>query len=169
MNYVIAVLGDRIAAEAAYSDLEKDGIPLKQMSILGQGYKTPEEYGFIDPVKKGRRQARFMAYWLVPFGFISGYAFNVSTQYMLVPEAGVMGNHLLGALFGAIAGGMGSFFIGGGLGSPDPDDLPYRDRLNEGKYLVIVKGAPNLTNRAGKLLRACEPEAVQGYVDTLRA
>ena len=170
MNYVIAVLSDRIAAEAAYSELEKDGIPLEQMSILGKGYKTADEFGFTDPAKKGLQQARLMAYWLVPFGFIGGYAFNLSTQYMLVPQAGELGNHLLGGLFGAIAGAMGSFFVGGGVGmaSGSGDDLPYRNRLDEGKYLVVVQGAPNLTNRAGRLLRQCKPESVQGYVDALR-
>lgn len=169
MNYVIAVLGDRIAAEAAYSELEKQGIPLDHMSILGRGYKTADEFGFVDPAKKGRQQAKLMAFWLVPFGAIGGYAFNLSTQYMLVPEIGAMGNHILGALFGAIAGAMGSFFVGGGVGiSQSGDDLPYRNRLEEGKYLVVVQGAPNITNRANRLLRDCQPESVQGYVDTLR-
>ncbi|MEM9214925.1 MAG: hypothetical protein AAGD25_11330 [Cyanobacteria bacterium P01_F01_bin.150] len=168
MNYVIAVLSDRIAAEAAYSELEKEGIPLEQMSILGRGYKTADEFGFVDPAKKGKKRATLMSFWLVPFGAVSGYAFNVSTQYMLVPAIGSFGNHLLGALFGAIAGAMGSFFVGGGVAiSQSGDDLPYRNRLDEGKYLVVVKGAPNITNRANRLLRDCQPENIQGYVDTL--
>ena len=43
MNYLVAVLSDRIQAEAAYSALEKEGLPIKQVAILGQGYKTSDE------------------------------------------------------------------------------------------------------------------------------
>lgn len=171
MNYIIAVLSDRIAAEDAYSILEKDGIPLDQVSIIGRGYKTADEFGFIDPGKQGRKQATLMAYWLVPFGFIGGVAFNLATQYMLVPQIGVLGNQLLGGLLGAMGGAMGSIFVGGSVGmtSGSGDALPYRNRLSEGKYLVVVQGAANITNRATRLLRQCNPENLQGYVDPLKA
>ncbi|NEP51552.1 MAG: hypothetical protein F6K65_23225, partial [Moorea sp. SIO3C2] len=72
--------------------------------------KTADEFGFVDPAKKGRQQAKLMAFWLVPFGAIGGYAFNLSTQYMLVPEIGAMGNHILGAYIAEdAAGGCASF------------------------------------------------------------
>ncbi|MCU0525621.1 MAG: hypothetical protein MUF72_12440 [Elainella sp. Prado103] len=167
MNYVIAVLADRIQAEAAYSELEKAGIPTAQLSILGQGYKSADEFGFIDPKQPARKQAKLMAIWLVPFGFIGGWLFNVSTQYQLVPEVGSLGNHIIGGLLGAIGGAMGSFFVGGGVGLSfgSGDALPYRNRLKEGKYLVVVSGAPNITNKATRILRQMEPETLQGYID----
>ncbi len=167
MNYVIAVLADRIQAEAAYSLLEKEGLPMKQVSILGKGYKTADEFGLIDPKQPARKQAKLMAFWLIPFGFVAGVAFNLSTQYQLVPEAGVIGNQLLGGLLGAVAGAMGSFFVGGGAGLMfgSGDALPYRNRLKEGKYLVVVSGAPNVTNKATSILRSLETESLQAYVD----
>ncbi|MGF1497705.1 MAG: hypothetical protein ACFB8W_12910 [Elainellaceae cyanobacterium] len=169
MNYVFAVFPDRIQAEAAYSTLEKEGVPLDQVAILGKGYKSADEFGLIDPAKPGRKQALIMATWLVPFGFIGGYAFNVSTQYMLLPSIGALGNHILGGVFGAIAGAMGSFFIGGGVGLSlgSGDALPYRNRLKAGKYLVVAKGAPNITNRVTRILKQLEPENIQGYVDPM--
>ncbi|MBI4781595.1 MAG: hypothetical protein HY785_09725 [Oscillatoriophycideae cyanobacterium NC_groundwater_1537_Pr4_S-0.65um_50_18] len=167
MNYVIAVLADRIQAEAAYSALEKAGLPLAQISILGKGYKSADEFGFIDPQKPARKQALMMSTWVVPLGFIGGLAFNLATNYQLVPSVGTFGNRLLGGVFGAIAGAMGSFVVGGGVGlsAGSGDALPYRNRLNEGKYLVIVQGAPNITNQATRILRECAPESVQAYVD----
>lgn len=167
MNYVIAVLADRIQAEAAYSLLEKEGLPMKQVSILGKGYKTADEFGLIDPKQPARKQAKLMSFWLIPFGFVAGVAFNLSTQYQLVPEAGMIGNHLLGGLLGAVAGAMGSFFVGGGAGLMfgSGDALPYRNRLKEGKYLVVVSGAPNVTNKATSILRSLETESLQAYVD----
>jgi hypothetical protein len=169
MNYLIAVLPDRIQAEAAYSALEKEGLPLSQVSILGKGYKSADEFGFIDPKQPARKQALLMATWLVPFGFIGGIAFNLATQYQLVPAVGSLGNQLIGGLLGAIAGAMGSFFVGGGIGlmTGSGDALPYRNRLAQGKYIVIVQGAPNITNQATRILKQFDPETVQGYVDPM--
>ncbi|WNZ22257.1 hypothetical protein HJG54_04860 [Leptolyngbya sp. NK1-12] len=167
MNYVIAVLANRIEAEAAYSQLEQEGMPMSQVSIIGDGYKTADEFGFIDPKKPARKQAKLMAMWLVPFGFIGGWLFNVSTQYQLVPAVGTLGNHVIGGLLGAVAGAMGSFFVGGGVGLSvgSGDALPYRNFLKEGKYIVVVGGAPNVTNKATRILRQLNPLNLQGYID----
>lgn len=167
MNYVIAVLADRIQAEAAYSELEKAGLPTSQLNILGAGYKSADEFSFIDPKQPARRLAKLTAFWLVPFGFVGGWLFNSATQYQLVPEAGAVGNHLIGALLGAMGGAMGSFFIGGGPGliSGSGDAFPYRKRLKEGKYLVVVQGAPSVTNKATRILKQLQPESLQGYID----
>jgi hypothetical protein len=167
MNYVIAVVADRIQAEAAYVELEKAGLPMPQVSILGNGYKSADEFGFIDPKQPARKQAIRMAVWLVPFGFLGGWLFNVSTQYQLIPAIGEVGNHLIGGLLGAMGGAMGSFFVGGGVGLSlgSGDALPYRNRLKEGKYIVVVSGSPNITNKATRVLRQLEPENLQSYID----
>ncbi|NJL20619.1 MAG: hypothetical protein HC895_07055 [Leptolyngbyaceae cyanobacterium SM1_3_5] len=166
MNYVIAVLPDRIQAEAAYSALEKEGLPMEQVSILGRGYKSADEFGLIDPNQPARKQAGLLSFWLIPFGFVGGYLFNVSTGFNLVESVGAIGNHLIGGLLGAVAGAMGSFFVGGGVGASvgSGDALPYRNRLNQGKYLVIVSGAASLTNKATSILKQFNPENLQGYV-----
>ncbi|MBD1922080.1 hypothetical protein H6F77_13410 [Microcoleus sp. FACHB-831] len=168
MYYLVAVLPDRIQAEAAYSALEKEGLPMNQVAILGRGYKSADEYGLIDPNEEARKQAKFMSYWLVPFGFFGGFIFNVISGLDTFPWAGALGNHLIGGLLGAIAGGMGSVLAGGGVGLivGGGDALPYRNRLNAGKYLVVVNGAETLTLSATKILRPFNPENLQGYADT---
>ena len=40
MDYLVAVISNRIQAEEAYTALEKAGIPTNQISLLGKGYKT---------------------------------------------------------------------------------------------------------------------------------
>jgi hypothetical protein len=47
MSYLVAVLSDRSQAEAAYSALEQEGLPNTQIDILGNGYKSADEYGLI--------------------------------------------------------------------------------------------------------------------------
>jgi hypothetical protein len=168
MNYLIAVLPDRIKAEAAYTALEKAGIPTEQLTILGQGYKTADEFGLIDPTQQAKKRAILMAYWLVPFGFAAGYAFNLITGLDTFDWAGEPGNHILGGLAGAIGGAMGSVFVGGGIGlsSGSGDALPYRNRLNAGKYIIVVKGAETLKTKATGILREFEPENLQGYKES---
>ncbi len=169
MNYLVAVLSDRIAAEAAYCALEKEGLPMPQISILGRGYKSADEYGLIDPNETARKQAKLMATWLVPFGFAAGLTFSLITNLNTFAWAGEIGNHIIGGLLGAISGAMGSFFVGGGVGLVfgGGDSLPYRNRLNAGKYLIVVKGSDSLIRQATNLLRQFNPENIQGYADEM--
>lgn len=166
MNYLIAVLPDRIQAESAYTALEKENIPTNQMAIVGRGYQTVEEFDLINPGVQAKKGASLMAFWLIPFGFAAGYGFNLQTGVDLFPSLGPLGNHLLGGLFGAIAAAMGSVFVGGGvaLSTYSSDALPYSNRLQEGKYLVVVKGSVALKNQATEILQAFKPEILQGYV-----
>ncbi|GAB1541514.1 hypothetical protein NUACC21_41850 [Scytonema sp. NUACC21] len=165
MNYLVAVLPDRIQAEAAFVALEKEDI---KATILGKGYKSADEFGLIDPNEQARKQAIFMAYWLVPFGFFAGTCFSVITGLDTFAWAGEIGNHVVGGLSGAVAGAMGSVFVGGGAGLVfgSGDALPYRNRLNAGKYLVVVQGSESLTRQATRVLRPLKPENIQGYADT---
>jgi hypothetical protein len=77
MNYLIAVLPNRTQVEAAYSAVKEAELPIEQIAILGQGYQSGDEFGLIDPSKQARDRAKSLAYWLIPFGFAAGYAFNV--------------------------------------------------------------------------------------------
>lgn len=165
MNYLVAVLGDRIQAEAAYSQLEQDGFKAQQVAILGRGYKSADEYGLVDPNLEARKQARFMAYWLVPFGFFAGFSFSLITGLDTFAWAGEIGNHLIGGVLGAGSGALGSLFVGGGVGLVfgGGDALPYRNRLNAGKYIVVVKGSEVTVRTAIGILRQFDPESLQGY------
>ncbi len=167
MNYLVAVLSDRIQAEAAYSALEKEGFSNDSVSILGKGYKSADEYGLIDPNEEASKLTKLMSSWLIPFGFAAGFIFNLITGLETFAWAGAIGNHIIGGILGAIAGAMGGFFIGGGVGlsSGSGDALPYRNRLNAGKYLIVVKGPEPLIIRATNILRPLNPENIQGYTD----
>lgn len=165
MNYLIAVLADRIKAEEAYSAMEKEGLPMDKVSILGRGYKDADEFGLIDPNAQALKQAKLMAFWLIPFGFVAGTTFSVITGLNTFAWAGEIGNHIIGGLLGAFGGAMGSVFAGGGTGLlfGSGDALPYRNRLNAGKYLIVVSGSENLTARATRIIRQFDPENIQGY------
>jgi hypothetical protein len=165
MNYLVAVLRDRIQAEAAYLALEKEGI---KSSILGRGYKTADEFGLIDPNEEAKKQVRLMAVWLVPFGFFAGFTFSFITGLETFAWAGQIGNHIIGGLLGAVSGALGSVVSGGGVGLiiGGGDALPYRNRLDAGKYLIVVQNTESVTRQATRILRQFDPENLQGYADT---
>ncbi|MEY3256166.1 MAG: hypothetical protein RLZZ29_1301 [Cyanobacteriota bacterium] len=164
MNYLVAVLPDRIQAESAYLGLEKEGI---NSTILGRGYKTADEFGLIDPKEEAKKQVRLMAFWLIPFGFFAGFTFSLITGLDTFAWAGEIGNHVIGGLLGAGSGAMGSVFVGGGVGLVfgSGDALPYRNRLDAGKYLIVVQGSETLTRQATRILRQYDPENIQGYAE----
>ncbi len=171
MNYLVAVLSDRIQAEAAYSALAKEGLPNDQINLLGNGHQSADEYGLINPQQAARQGVKRELYWTVPFGFVAGYAFNWLTAIQILPAISPIANHIIGGLFGAAAGVMGAYFSGGivGLTVGSGDALPYRNRLNSGKYLIIVKGTGELTRQATLILRQFEPENIQGYAEPMGA
>jgi hypothetical protein len=160
MNYLIAVLSDRIQAEAAYTALEEVGIPQTQLSILGKGYKTADEFGLIDPKVEAKKNALRAAIWLVPFGFGGGFVFDYITQLDTFSWAGEPLNHIIGGFLGAIGGAMGSIFIGSStsLSSENSDAQPLRDRLEEGKYLLVVTGSDAIKSKAAGIITRFNPE-----------
>jgi hypothetical protein len=165
MSYLVAVLGDRIKAEEVYTALEKANITMDKVAILGKGFKSADEYGLIDPADEAQKQVKRLALWTVPLGFVSGFAFNAITGLDTFPWAGTLGNQIIGGLLGAGAGAMGGFFVGGGVGVGfgSGDALSYRNRLNAGKYLVVVKGSEGLISQASRIIRPMQPENLQGY------
>jgi hypothetical protein len=165
MNYLVAVLANKQQAEEAYSTLEKDGIPPEKLTILGEGYKSADEFGLINPNFQASKRAKKLGYMLIPFGFAAGYAFNVLTGIQLFSFTSPIAEHIIGGILGAISGLLGAIFVGGGVGltTGSGDALTYRNRLNAGKYIIITEGADSLIRQATKQLRQFEPEYIQGY------
>lgn len=157
MQYLVALLPDRLQAEAAYSALEAAGIPLETVALVGRGYRNVQDY----PFGQGGWRLPLLTYWLVPFGFAAGVGFSVLTGLETFTRwSGVWGNHLLGGLLGALAGGLGSFFVGGGLGQLSQWGLPnYVQAVAQGKYLVVVQGA-SLIPKARTILLRYQPQAL---------
>ncbi|NJL87341.1 MAG: hypothetical protein HC886_17355 [Leptolyngbyaceae cyanobacterium SM1_1_3] len=166
-NYLIAVLSNRIEAEKAYSALEQEQVPMSQVSLLGRGFQSADEFGLINPDDEADKQSDLLAIWVIPFGFLAGFAFSVLSGLQTFAWAGEIGNHLIGGLLGAAAGALGAFVVGRitGWTVGSGDAIAYRNRLNAGKYLIIAQGTDELMRRATRVLRQFEPENIQGYTE----
>jgi hypothetical protein len=166
-NYLIAVLTNRIQAEAAYIALEQAELPIEKIDLLGKGYKSADEFGLINPDDEAGKQMNQLSTWVIPFGFGAGYIFNLLTGIEIISWLGDIGNHILGGFFGAAAGAFGAFASGtlSGWTTGSGDAIAYRNRLNAGKYLIIAQGPDGFVEGATRLLRQYEPENLQGYVE----
>ena len=165
MNYLIAVIANKQQVEEAYSVLQQDGISTDEVTILGEGYQSADEFGLINPNKQAGKGAKKLAYGLIPFGFVAGYVFNVLTGIQLFSFTNAFAEHIIGGVLGAVSGLLGATIVGGGVGltTGSGDALIYRNRLNAGQYIIIAKGSDSLIRRATRLLRQFEPEFIQGY------
>ncbi|MEO0936504.1 MAG: hypothetical protein AAFY21_23235, partial [Cyanobacteria bacterium J06641_2] len=78
---------------------------------------------------------------------------------------GETGNAVIGGLLGAGSGALGAIFVGGGVGLVvgGGDALPYRNRLDAGKYIVVVEGEQSINRETTRILRQFDPENLQGY------
>lgn len=104
-----------------------------------------------------------------PLRLLWGFVFDYITGLDTFAWAGTPGNHIVGGLAGAVGGAMGSYFVGTtvGLAVGSGDALPYRNRLNAGKYLVIYKYELNkYRDLVTRLLQEQNPENLQGYSES---
>ncbi|MEM9803647.1 MAG: hypothetical protein AAF959_00080 [Cyanobacteria bacterium P01_D01_bin.56] len=164
-NYLVAVLSNRLTAEKAYDALEKAKLPMQKISVLGRGYQNADEFGLINPDTAADEQSTLLAYWTIPFGFVAGVAFSILSGLETFAWAGEVGNYLISGFLGAVSGGLGAFMVGRLVGwtMGSRDVIAYRNRLNQGKYLIIAEGTDDLVRRATRILRQYEPENIQGY------
>jgi len=166
-NYLIAVLSTKHQTQNAYAALAERKLPTEKISILGQGYQSADEFGLIDPTKAADQSSNQLATWVVPFGFVAGFAFSVLTGLQTFAWAGEFGNHAIGGFLGAASGLMGSWATGrlSGWTTGSGDAIAYRNRLNAGKYIIITQGTDETVRRATQILRQFQPENLQGYVE----
>ena len=160
MNYLIAVYPNKVEALSARTALEKS-LPGEQISILGEGFKTTDEYGLIKPEQQAKNNVQSFAYWLVPMGFACGYAFNLLANIEIIPVNGVI-NQVLGGLLGAAFSLLFAFAVGSSVKSTvvNEDAWLYRDRLNAGKYLIVFHGTDELVNIATSTLHYFDVENI---------
>lgn len=166
MNYLVATFPERFSAEAAYTTLEIADYPTERISIYGGGYKTVDQLqSLYDPFLAARREMQRMLVWLVPFGFFAGFTFNQVTQIQIVDGFSALDNSIIGGIFGAIAGGLGSLTVGGGLKVvlSGKSGTPYPTRLLQGNYLVVVTGNESQVRQAERLLQNQSPLYLQTY------
>jgi len=96
----------------------------------------------LNPALARKDRQKFLATWLIPFGFIAGLSFSQMTDLKTFANMGFPNplEKLLGGLVGMISGALGSFFSAGGTSQETVDDLRViRKKSEEGCWLLILE------------------------------
>jgi hypothetical protein len=163
---VVALFDTHTAAESAVKQLQREGFPMNQLSLVGKDYHTEEHViGYYNAGDRMKFWGRLGAWWGGMAGLLFGSAFllvpGVGHLFVLGPLAHWIMAGLEGA---AVAGGVSA--LGAGLvslGIPRNSIVQYESQLKAGKFLVVASGTNEDIVRARDLLRNTNPTECRDF------
>src|SRR5262245_25999056 len=158
---VIAMYPDHASAENAVRQLQSEGIPMQQVSIIGKDFQAVERpVGFVTTGSVAKDGAKIGGWTGGLFGLLAGAAFLILPGVGPVIIAGPLAAALLGGLEGALAGATLGGLTGAlvGLGVSKDKAIRYESAVKAGKFLVTVQGDPPQIERAKSLLNGGKAE-----------
>jgi uncharacterized membrane protein len=160
---LVAVYPDHNAAENAVRLLQKNGMKMEQLSIVGQDFRTIEKpIGFLTTGSVACDGARVGAWTGGLFGILAGAAFLIVPGIGPLVIAGPLAATLLGGIEGAIAGSAVGALAGAlvSLGFTKNQAIRYESQIKAGKFLVTLKGDSEQIEKARKLVGDNNAESV---------
>jgi hypothetical protein len=162
-NSVVAIYGAHTGAEEAVKELQRGGIDMHSLSIVGRDYHTDENVvGYYNTGDRMKYWGKIGAFWGGFWGLLFGSAFFAIPGLGAVLVAGPLVAWIVGALEGAIVVG-GLSAVGAGLfslGIPKDSVLKYETALKTDKYLLVVHGSAEEVEKAREILEGTHPENV---------
>ena len=151
----VAVYKKFYDAEDAVRQLQKGGIPMEKVSIIGKDWQVRQDVqGFYTPSDAAKAGAVEGAWWGGLFGMLMG------AGLFLMPVTGPL--LVLGPLAGLVAGAVGGAGLGAlvsglvAMGIPKDQAIKYQARLEAGEFLVVVNGTPQEVEKARQILEDTE-------------
>jgi uncharacterized membrane protein len=163
---VIGVYPDHASAEEAVQRLQKDGIPMQNISIIGRDFQAVEKpLGFVTTGDVAKSGAKIGAWTGGLFGLLFGAAFLILPGVGAVVIAGPLAAALLGGVEGAVAGAAFGGLAGAlvGLGVSKDKAIRYESEVKAGKFLVTVQGDQTQTQRAKSLFTVGQSETADVF------
>ncbi len=142
---VIAIYETHQEAEQAIRALERSGVDMQKLSIVGKDYYTEEEVvGFYTTGDRMKAWGKTGAFWGGLWGLLFGSAFFMIPGLGPLLAAGPIVAWIVGALEGAVVvGGLGA--VGAALysvGISEKDAIEYEAQIKAGKFVVVAHGTP---------------------------
>ncbi len=164
---VVAIYETHGPAEAAVKALQHEGFDMTKLSIVGQDYHTQENVvGYYNTGDRMKAWGKSGAFWGGLWGMLFGSAFFFIPVVGPILVAGPLVAWIVGALEGAaIVGGisaLGAALVG--IGIPQDSIVKYETELQAGKFVLIVHGTPDETNRAHILLDLTQHQGLTAHI-----
>ncbi len=159
-NAAVAIYNTHTQAEAAIKELQKSGIDMKKLSILGKDYHAEENVlGYYNAGDRMKFWGKLGAFWGGLWGLLFGSALFFIPGIGHIVALGPVGGMIVGALENAvIVGGLSA--LGAGLysvGIPKDSVVKYETAVKADKFLVIVHGTEDEVTKAKEIINSTDP------------
>jgi len=163
LDAVVAVYTTHAEAEAAVKELQRAGIDMHTLSIVGKDAHTDERVvGYYNAGDRMKYWGKTGAFWGGVWGMLLGSAFFAIPGIGPVLVAGPLVTWIVGALEGAIAVG-GLSAIGAGLYSvviPKDSIVQYELALKTDQFLLMAHGTSTEVAKVKAILELTKPAQV---------
>jgi heat induced stress protein YflT len=159
-NSVVAVYATHTEADQAVKELQRGGIDLRKLSIVGKGYHTDEHaVGYYNAGDRMKYWGKVGAFWGGFWGLLFGSAFFMIPGLGPILAAGPVVAWIVAALEGAaVVGGVSA--LGAGLysmGIPKDSVVKYEAALKTDQFLLIVHGTAAEVAQAKDIIETTHP------------
>jgi uncharacterized membrane protein len=172
-NSVVAIYQTHTGAEEAVKELQRGGVDMHKLSIVGKGYHTDEQVvGYYNTGDRMKYWGKTGAYWGGFWGLLFGSAFFMIPGIGPVLAAGPIVAWIVAGLESAVElGVLGA--LGAGLfsiGIPKDSIVRYQTALETDQFLLIAHGTAAEVAKARNIIATTHPEHYTMHaVDALAA
>ena len=159
-NAVVAVYASHVEAEAAVKELQRAGIDMRTLSIVGKGSHTDEHVvGYYNTGDRMKYWGKTGAFWGGFWGLLFGSAFFAIPGLGPVLVAGPLVAWIVGGLEGAaVVGGLGAIGAGlYGMGIPKDSVVEYELALKTDKFVLLVHDKASEVEKARNIIAGTRP------------
>ncbi len=160
LNAVVAVYATHTGAEEAVKELQRAGIDMRTLSIVGKDSHTDEHVvGYYNTGDRMKYWGKTGAFWGGIWGMLFGSAFFAIPGLGPVLVAGPLVAWIVSALEGAaVFGGLSAIGAGlYGVGIPKDSVLQYELALQTDQFLLMVHGTSLEVAKAKAIIDGTEP------------
>ena len=159
-NSVVAVYSTHAEADQAVKELQRGGVDMHKLSIVGKGYHTDEHaVGYYNTGDRMKYWGKAGAFWGGFWGLLFGSAFFLIPGLGPILAAGPIVGWIVGALeSAAVVGGVSA--LGAGLysmGIPKDSIVKYETALKTDQFLLIANGTAAEVAKAKDIIETTHP------------
>ena len=160
LNAVVAVYDTHLGAEQAIKELQRAGIDMRTLSIVGKDSHTDEHVvGYYNNCDRMKYWGKTGAFWGGFWGLLFGSAFFAIPGIGPVLVAGPLVAWIVGALEGAaVFGGLSAIGAGlYGMGIPKNSVVEYEAALKTDQFLLMVHSTSAEVAKARNIIDNTRP------------
>jgi uncharacterized membrane protein len=159
-NSVVAIYRQHSDADLAIKELQRGGVDLHKLSIVGKGYHTDEQaVGYYTAGDRMKYWGKVGAFWGGFWGLLFGSALFIIPGLGPILAAGPVVAWIVAGLEGAVeVGALGA--LGAGLysiGIPKDSIVKYETALRTDQFLLIVHGTAAEVAQAKDIIETTNP------------